>query len=170
MREIIYHRKLLRYGADILYSPGMQLEKDFLQHGEVSVFAHSIAVACVCLLLARLLHRCLKIRLNERALVRGALLHDYFLYDWHRAEEAGKWHGFRHAQRALDNAQRDFHLNAVERDVIRKHMFPLNLRPPRYRESVLVSCADKLCALGEMVELSALRRRVRRVEACVQLG
>lgn len=74
----------------------------------------------------------------------------------------GKWHGFRHAQRALDNAQRDFHLNAVERDVIRKHMFPLNLRPPRYRESVLVSCADKLCALGEMVELSALRRRVRR--------
>ena len=68
---------------------------------------------------------------------------------------------------ALDNAQRDFHLNAVERDVIRKHMFPLNLRPPRYRESVLVSCADKLCALGEMVELSALRRRVRRVEACV---
>lgn len=54
--------------------------------------------------------------------------------------------------------------------MIRKHMFPLNLRPPRYRESVLVSCADKLCALGEMVELSALRRRVRRVEACVQLG
>lgn len=110
------------------------------------------------------------LRVDSASLIRGALLHDYFLYDWHRAEEAGKWHGFRHAQRALDNAQRDFHLNAVERDVIRKHMFPLNLRPPRYRESVLVSCADKLCALGEMVELSALRRRVRRVEACVQLG
>ena len=81
MREIIYHRALLKYGADILYSPGMQLEKEFLQHGDVSVFAHSVAAACTCLLFARLLRKYLKIRLNERALVRGALLHDYFLYD-----------------------------------------------------------------------------------------
>ena len=53
MREIIYHRALLKYGADILYSPGIQLEKEFLQHGEVSVFAHSVAAACTCLLFAR---------------------------------------------------------------------------------------------------------------------
>ena len=121
MREIIYHRKLLRYGADILYSPGMQLEKDFLQHGEVSVFAHSIAVACVCLLLARLLHRCLKIRLNERALVRGALLHDYFLYDWHVPDKSHRLHGFFHARRALRNASRDFALGEIERFVEQKY-------------------------------------------------
>ena len=162
MREIIYHRKLLRYGADILYSPGMQLEKDFLQHGEVSVFAHSIAVACVCLLIARLLSRCLKIRLNERALVRGALLHDYFLYDWHVPDKShrlhGDWHvpdkshrlhGFFHARRALRNASRDFALGEIERDMIAKHMFPLNLRPPVFRESIILCIADKLCAADE---------------------
>ncbi len=153
-------------GRDIFAAANMQQERNYVQHGTVTCYEHSVSVAYVSVWLAR----CMGLRVDSASLIRGALLHDYFLYDWHRAEEAGKWHGFRHAQRALDNAQRDFHLNAVEQDVIRKHMFPLNLRPPRYRESVLVSCADKLCALGEMVELSALRRRVRRVEACVQLG
>lgn len=43
----------------------------------------------------------------------------------------------------------DFALNAVERDVIARHMFPLNLTPPRYRESILVCIADKICAVYE---------------------
>ena len=47
------------------------------------------------------------------------------------------------------NAERDFQLNAVERDMIVKHMFPLNLTPPRYRESILVCIADKICAVYE---------------------
>ena len=28
-------------------------------------------------------------------------------------------------------------------------MFPLNLTPPRYRESILVCIADKICAVYE---------------------
>ena len=160
MREIIYHRKLLRYGADILYSPGMQLEKDFLQHGEVSVFAHSIAVACACLLIARLLHRYLKIRLNERALVRGALLHDYFLYDWHVPDPSHRLHGFSHPRRALENAERDFPLGPIERDAIVRHMFPLTLAPPKYREGALICAADKLCALCETVSALGLLARL----------
>ena len=162
MREIIYHRALMKYGADILYSPGMQLEKDFLQHGEVSVFAHSIAVACACLLIARLLHRYLKIRLNERALVRGALLHDYFLYDWHVPDKSHRLHGFFHARRALRNASRDFALGEIERDMIAKHMFPLNLRPPVFRESVILCIADKLCAADETLTRQSRYRDISR--------
>ena len=67
-------RKLMRYGADILDSPGMQQEKTFLQHGSKSVFDHSVAVALRCLVLADSLRLCV----DEMAMVRGALLHDYF--------------------------------------------------------------------------------------------
>lgn len=139
-----------QYGAEVLSSAGMRLEKQFFQHGNVTVYAHSFAVACLALYLARRLH----LRVDQRALVRGALLHDYFLYDWHIKDPSHRLHGFSHAQRALENAVRDFPgLSAVERDVIQRHMFPLNLTPPKYRESALVCAADKLCALCETFSL-----------------
>ena len=162
MREIIYHRALLKYGADILYSPGMQLEKEFLQHGDVSVFAHSVAAACTCLVFARLLRKYLKTRLNERALARGALLHDYFLYDWHVPDKSHRLHGFFHARRALQNASRDFALGKIEQDMIAKHMFPLNLRPPACRESVVLCIADKLCAADETLTARSRYQKISR--------
>ena len=54
------------YGGDILSSGGMETEKLFFQHGDVTVFAHSFAVACLCLYLVRLLG----LRVDRRALVR----------------------------------------------------------------------------------------------------
>ena len=132
-----------REGADILASPGMEKTKTFTQHGATSVFEHSLNVACESLILARRMKR----QVNERAMVRGALLHDYFLYDWHQPGHS--LHGFRHPEIAWQNAKRDFRLGAIERDVIRKHMFPLNLTPPRCRESLIVCLADKICALRE---------------------
>lgn len=137
---------LQRYGADILASRGMQLEKQFLQHGSVTVFEHSVNVARFCLLLTVWLH----LRVDRRALVRGALLHDYFLYDWHDRDPGHRLHGFIHARRALQNARRDFVLGKTEQDMIRTHMFPLNLSClPRCRESVILCLADKACAVGE---------------------
>ena len=35
--------------------------------------------------------------------------------------------------------------------MIRSHMFPLNLTLPRYRESVILCLADKVCAVKETV-------------------
>lgn len=67
-------RTLFLHGGDILKSPGMQIAKENMQHGSVSVFEHSVCVALVCLWLVHRLH----LKVNQRALVRGALLHDYF--------------------------------------------------------------------------------------------
>ncbi len=139
-------QKLLEtYAGDILHSKGMDMEKRFFQHGTVTAFDHSVAVALMCLQLAMLLH----IHADTRSLVRGALLHDYFLYDWHIKEKGRPLHGTHHARRAMKNAERDFGLNKIERNMILAHMFPLNLTLPRYRESVLLCTADKLCALRE---------------------
>ncbi|MDY4045137.1 MAG: phosphohydrolase, partial [Oscillospiraceae bacterium] len=52
---------------------------------------------------------------------------------------------------ALRNADRDFELNDTERDMIKKHMFPLNPTPPRFKETAVLCLADKYCALRETV-------------------
>ena len=138
------------YGGEILHSQGMDLERQIPQHGRVNCFDHSVAVALLSLRLARWLG----LRVDRRSLIRGALLHDYFLYDWRTLHPRpglrhGLSHGLRHGGRAAANADRDFGLNAVEADIIRRHMFPLTLTPPRYRESLLVCWADKVCAVRE---------------------
>lgn len=135
-----------KHGRDILSGKNMQIEKQCLQHGRVTVYSHSIRVALLSLKLAAWL----RLRVDQRAMLRGALLHDYFLYDWHVKDKSHRLHGFCHARKALHNAERDFILGEKERDIIRSHMFPLNLRSiPRCRESVLVCLADKISALEE---------------------
>ena len=147
-------RIVLMYGADILSDAKVQSQKRYLQHGTVSVFEHSLFAACLCLRIAAVLH----IRVDQRAMVRGALLHDYFLYDWHDPDPTHRLHGFRHAMRALKNARRDFSLGRIECDMIRTHMFPLNLVLPRYRESAILCVADKICALAETLFSEQFRR------------
>ncbi len=145
---------LRRNADDILSSSLLSKEKAFLQHGNVSVYAHSVSVS----VLAVMLCRKFSIKADERSLIRGALLHDYFLYDWHEKDSSHKWHGFTHSRRALNNAMKDFSLNPIEKDIILTHMFPLNLTLiPRRKESALVCLADKLCALHE----SLLRRKTK---------
>ena len=91
------------------------------------------------------------IKVDKRSLVRGALLHDYFLYDWHDDDPSHRLHGFTHAERALKNASNDFALNDIEKDMIYCHMFPLNIsRVPRYNESLILCVADKISALKKI--------------------
>lgn len=139
-----------RYGGDILGSQGMLLSQSFRQHGDVSVALHCFFAAVVCVRLAR----ALALRVDTRALVRGALLHDYFLYDWHDPDPSHRLHGFRHAGFALRNAGRDFSLGPIERNMIASHMFPMNLVLPRFRESLLLCLADKICSFCETFHLA----------------
>ena len=144
------------YGADVLSSFRIQSQQLFCQHGTVSVFDHSFAVACLGLYLVLILG----LRVDRRALVRGALLHDFFLYDWHVRDPGHRLHGFTHPRRALANARREFPLSPVERDIIARHMFPLTPLPPRCTEGAVVCAADKLCALCETVRLHGLLARL----------
>lgn len=137
--------KVQLYGQDILHSSTYQSQRLFIQHGHVSVYEHCVNVAIMCLKIASVL----PFQVNERALVRGALLHDYFLYDWH--EPGHSWHGFTHPATALANARKDYRLGAIEQDMIVKHMFPLTLSLPRYRESFIIVIADKLAAISETI-------------------
>lgn len=136
----------IRRHAECLAREGRLDElRRFRQHGAVSVYDHSMDVAATALRLSR----ALRLRVDEDSLIRGALLHDYFLYDWHVRDRERPLHGFYHPKAALQNARRDYRVNVREADIIGRHMFPLTPLPPRTREGLLVCFADKLCALRE---------------------
>ena len=118
--------------------------KDHCQHGRVTTLAHVTRVARMSLKLAR----GLRLRVSEHELVRGAMLHDYYLYDWH--EPSHERHATKHPLRAEANAMQDFDLTAKERNIIVSHMWPLPpTRVPASREAWLVCVADKWCSLQE---------------------
>lgn len=143
-RKTTNQHAVAHYGADILCSKEHKECDKFIQHGNTTVRKHTTSVACMAVAIARKTH----LKFDYQAMIRGALLHDYFLYDWHEPHHG--LHGYTHASLALKNAAQDFAISPIEADVIKRHMWPLNIRPPRYREAVIVTIADKICSAKEV--------------------
>jgi uncharacterized protein len=142
------------------------LTRDFIQHGEVSVFVHCVCVAYLSCAIMRFFN----IRANLGALILGALLHDYFLYDWHDGERCRKVHGFTHPFKACNNAKEDVDLSPLEENIIKRHMFPLVPIPPRYKESWIVCLADKICACEETLIGHCKGRKMEFAEKMYEKG
>lgn len=138
---------------------GYAATKDYFQHGNTTVYEHCENVALVSCQIAENF----KWRIDKRALIRGALLHDYFLYDWHEKDDSHRLHGFYHAKRALENAKKEFCLNETEKNIIVCHMFPLTLVPPATKEAWIVCIADKWCALAEVLVAMTFRMKGKNV-------
>lgn len=75
------------------------------------------------------------------------------MYDWHYEKPYKGLHGFIHPEIALKNADEHFELNKIERDIIKKHMWPMTVVLPKYKESYVVMIVDKVCASMEIVNL-----------------
>lgn len=146
---------IVKYGGDILASPEMLASKDCIQHGSISVYTHCVMVTKYALLLAKRFG----IRCNLRSLVRGALLHDFFMYDWHWGKmpievKRRGLHGFTHPVTAAKNARKYFNVSRKVYDIIICHMFPLTLtRVPKSAEGWLVCLADKYCSTLETLRV-----------------
>lgn len=144
-------RLLKEYASDILKSGNFQSTRNYIQHGTIPVHRHCLDVASQSIKISKFL----RIPCNQRALIRGALLHDYFLYDWHdkTRENYQTLHGFYHPGIALKNAEKEYRLSDREKDIIKKHMWPLTIVPPMCREAWIVTTADKYCSLLETLRL-----------------
>lgn len=138
--------------GDLLAHPKVREMGRFLQHGRVDCLRHCLYVSYASWRLCRALG------LDGRAAARGGLLHDFFLYDWHRGTPGGGLHAFTHPRTAAENAGRYFPLTDRERDVVLRHMWPLAARPPRYPESWVVAFVDKVFCLMEVLAPSGLGR------------
>ncbi|MCM1046111.1 MAG: hypothetical protein NC417_11435 [Candidatus Gastranaerophilales bacterium] len=145
------YREIRESGADIFQSPNFYSTKSHIQHGNMTVNDHCVRVAAYSLALSKKLH----IPCSHRELIRGALLHDYFLYDWHDKDYISphRLHGFFHPGKALKNASAEYDLTPREKEIIKKHMWPLTVVPPTCREAWIVTMADKWCSLMETCHL-----------------
>ena len=151
--------EMQQYAGDILAHPSFQQLRTFEHHGvNNSVYDHSVAVAEAACGLAHLM--CLS-ESETASVVRAALLHDFFGYDWH-GERFRRYlshfsgirrithmHGFIHGHIAADRARHMFGLSARECEAIARHMFPLAAMP-RTRIAWIVTLADKAVASKEM--------------------
>ncbi len=125
----------------------VQEMKKYVQHGRVSTYEHCKNVAK----LSYNINRFFSMRADLKVLLTGAMLHDFYLYDWHN-EDGGEHnlHGFKHAKVACDNAKKYFDVDDKTSNVIYSHMWPLNPeRIPKTKEAWIVCVADKCISLYE---------------------
>lgn len=124
----------------------------YIQHGATTTLTHSLAVAWY----SYRLYVFLGFSGQEKELVRGALLHDFYLYDWHDPSH-GKWHGFYHPGIAVKNAEASFAIDELEKSIIKTHMWPLTIVPPHHRVAAIVCMVDKVCSTAEILRIPYAR-------------
>lgn len=131
---------------DLINNETVQKMKIYNQHYETSTFDHCLNVSYISYKI------CKKFKLDYKSMARAAMLHDLFLYDWRKKQrdvEIDGLHAFSHPKIAYKNASLLFELNDKEKDIILKHMWPVTLPLPRYRESFIITLIDKYSALQE---------------------
>lgn len=133
---------------EIVNSSVVQQMKQFNHHSHTSCFTHSVHVSYMNYVV------CNKLNLDSYAAAKAGLLHDLFLYDWHqyKTKKDERLHGFEHPNKALKNAHKYFNLTKKEGDIIVKHMFPLTLTLPSYKETFVIVMTDKICSVGEVLD------------------
>ncbi len=133
--------------ANLIENETVQQMKNFKQHFNTSRFDHCYMAAYYCYLF------CKKHNLDYKSATRAAMLHDLFLYDWHKKIPGKKrFHAFTHGKVACENACKLFDLNEKEKDIIIKHMWPITIAFPKSIEGFVLTFVDKYCAFVEFFD------------------
>ena len=132
---------------EILESEEFQKRKTYKHHGSITVYDHSLKVSQVAYKISKRFKR-----MDSKSIAVGGLLHDFYDKPWQEKKEKTtflKKHGFVHAHQALVNAEHYFpeYMNEKTRNIIERHMFPLNKIPPKYKEAWLITFVDKWVSL-----------------------
>ena len=132
--------------SSILENENFNKIKGYEHHG-ITRFDHSLKVSYYSYKIAK------KLGLNYDEVARGGLLHDFFYSPDERDTKERLLSTFSHPKKAVITAKDNFQLSAKEEDMIRAHMFPVNVAVPKYLESWVVNLVDKSVAIGEVVSL-----------------
>lgn len=144
---------------EILESEIFLSRKNFNHHENRSVYSHSLMVSIISYKIAK------KIKADYKSAALGGLLHDFYYEDWQQNNKKTplfKKHGFVHAREAVDNSNIHFPLimNSKIENIIKRHMFPLNITPPRYFESWIIMVVDKYVSLEIFLKPKGLLKYV----------
>ena len=133
--------------SDIIGSGQFEALKRIRHHVFTTRFQHCINVSYYSYLFCR------KFGMNARSAARAGLLHDLFFYDrkkYNSRKEKGQLsHSHMHSLLALENAEKLTEITELERDMIRKHMWPMTRPLPKYKETYVITFIDKYCAVLE---------------------
>lgn len=144
----------------IINNNQVQRMKDYIQHCDVSCYEHCMNVAYYTYYL------CKKMNLDYKSATRAAMLHDFFLYDWRVSSPSRKkFHGFVHPKISLENALLHFSLSDKEQDMILKHMWPITIKLPKFKESYILTLTDKFSTLLESYQYLRKKPRFQRIYA-----
>ncbi len=143
------YEEMDRVLSEVRSSRKVQEMKRFIQHGRVTTYEH-------CMSVARLSYRInskFSLHSDLKVLLVGAMLHDFYLYDWHDFDNGEHLlHGFTHPMAASSNAKKYFNIDDRTGKVISCHMWPFNpVRIPTSREAWIVCIADKCVSLHETI-------------------
>lgn len=140
-----YTEEFLEVAEPIINHTEYQRMKNIRHHDE-SVYEHCLNTAVIAYRISK------KLNLDYVSIIRGSLLHDFFLYKFKRGKglkivTAPFKHAKNHPVHALNNARNHFVLNNKEQDIIKNHMFPFGF--PKSKESWIVTLVDKTIAIVE---------------------
>lgn len=142
--EIYDDNEFLNIIDDLSHNETVLKMKNFRQHYETSCFDHCLEASYFCYKI------CKKFKLDYVSAARAAMVHDLFLYNWRERQPDRKGlHAFTHGKTSYENACKIMKLNNLQKDMILKHMWPLTISIPRYRETFILTLVDKYCALSE---------------------
>ena len=157
--KTIMETQFINTASPLLEYPGMARLSQYEHHRGKTRLEHVKEVAYLSFLWGK------RFSLDCDSIIRGALLHDLFFYDWLR--EGPRLHGFRHHNIALKNARKITHLSKKEEDIIKKHMWPLTVVPPRYMESLVVSLVDTYCSTRDYLSVKKHGKTAKAAAVCV---
>ena len=134
---------------DIINNPYVRQLKNYVHHGQTSIYKHSKRVT----VLAYKINEFLSLHCDLKTLLTSAMLHDFYLYDWHKlGDGTHRLHGFKHAKTSSKNAAKFFGVDKKTQDIISSHMWPLNItKVPKSKEAWVVWLADKMVSVKEII-------------------
>ena len=117
-----------------------------IKHHNTNRLEHSLKVSYYSYKIAKAL------KLDYADVARGGLLHDFYLGSVNEQDNLKDkilLFTLNHPKEALENSTELFPLSEKEADIIRTHMFPIDVKIPKYAESWIVNLVDSYISTVE---------------------
>lgn len=155
-QELLDDEDYLTIVSPILYSKEFKKRKNWKHHENVSLYEHLLIVSFLSYKI------CKKRKWNYKDAAIGGLLHDFYPKSWQNnileKKPFFKQHGFVHAREAMYNSYKYYPnlMNKRIANIIERHMFPLNIIPPKYKEGWIVTYVDKKVSMDVVLNIRAI--------------
>lgn len=129
--------------------------RTFRHHGNVTVYEHSMKVSKKAYRIAK------RIGADYKSAAIAGILHDFYDTPWQDIkikQPIYKMHAFTHAKVALENSRKHYkkYLNPTIENAILRHMFPLNIIPPKTVIGYIITISDKISSLDFLTSKEAI--------------